>query len=816
MEIYKDSTKTVAERVEDLLSKMTLEEKAAQLCGNLPASFMHDGKVDAEMLKETFPNGIGRITQYSLTGLCDPATIAKATNALQHYCIEETRLGIPAALQSESLCGYPGAKGTLFPAMINAGSTWEPELVSKMAGVIGSECRSLGITSVMSPVIDCARDSRWGRVYETFGEDWYLNSQMGVAYISANQGKNKEGAACIAKHFLGYSETQGGLNCSAARMGDRELYEVFATPFEAAAKVADVSGMMANYGEIDGLNVCANPKIAEDLLRKKMGFRGMLTSDGAGVMRLWNHYHLTRTYEEAGLLAKKCGVDTEIPVGGSFAKLPEYIREGKLEEKKLDESVRRILTIKFEYGLFEHPYVDEDPVVIAKNLVNEEKNSLSTKIASDSIILLKNNGVLPLKKGTKVALIGPHADSLRYPISGYTYPAYIEMVDASRKNQQTSIGGMEDVSSAEKGKKKPTMAFGAGMFNLYSKEELANLGSMIDVIRHMNGKSLKEELSNAFDVRYAEGCSITGTDKDGFQEAEEAAKASDVCVLALGGNCGWVNVTGGEGKDRSSYELPGVQEELLETVAAAGKPVVVILYGPGIFSVRWAKQHADAIVQAFMPGPKAGLVLTNILDGTTNPGGKLTLTIPESAGQTPTYYNHHVGSGYSDGADATEATIFSGGYVNESWQPLFPFGYGLSYTSFAVSDLALETKEVPTDGTIHLSATVTNTGDREGSEVVQLYTHFLDAHVVRPNKQLSGFQKVTLKPGEKKTVKFALSTRQLGYYNENMEFVVEPGELQMMLGTSSEDLPLKTSVQLTGESVNVMGRRVYTCPCEVL
>lgn len=816
MEIYKDSTKSVPERVEDLLSKMTLEEKAAQLCGNLAAAFMHDGAVDHDMLKGTFPNGIGRITQYSLTGLCDSATIAKATNAVQHYCMEETRLGIPAALQSESLCGYPGANGTLFPAMINAGSTWEPELVEKMAGVIGSECRSVGITSVMSPVVDCARDQRWGRVYETFGEDWYLNSQMGVAYISANQGKHKEGAACIAKHFLGYSETQGGLNCAAARIGDRELYEVFATPFEAASKVADVSGMMANYGEIDGLNVCANPKIAEDLLRKTMGFRGMLTSDGAGVMRLWNHYHLTRTYEEAGLLAKKSGVDTEIPVGASFAQLPGYVREGKLDEAKLDESVRRILTIKFEYGLFENPYVEEDPVKIKAGLVNDEKQALSTKIASDSIILLENDGVLPLKKGTKVALIGPHADSLRYPISGYTYPAYIEMVDASKKQQATSIGGMEDVAAADKKeKKKPSGAFGSNMFDLYSKDEIEKVGNMTEVIRKMNGTTLKEELMKEFDVKYAEGCSIIGTEKDGFAAAKKAAEESDVAVLAIGGNCGWVNVTGGEGKDRSSYELPGVQEELLETVASTGKPVIVILYGPGIFSVRWAKEHANAILQAFMPGPKAGRVVTEILDGTKNPEGKLTVTIPVSAGQSPTYYNHHVGSGYSDGADSTSAAIFSGGYVNESWKPLFPFGYGLSYTSFEVSNLKVDEAQVPTDGTVTAHVTIQNTGDREGTEVVQLYTHFLDAHVIRPNKQLSGFKKVTLKPKETKTVRFELSTRQLGYYNENMEFVVEPGELVLMAGTSSEDLPLKTSVTLTGSSVNVMGRRVYTCPAEV-
>ena len=365
MELYKDKNAPTPQRVEDLLSRMTLEEKAAQLCGNLPGAFIRGGEVDKDQLRRLFPHGHGRFTQYSLAGLTDPARIAHISNEVQRYFVEETRLGIPVALQSENLCGYPGAGGTLFPSMLNLASTWEPELAEQMSAVIGRECRAVGINSAMSPVIDVSRDPRWGRTYETFGEDPYLVTQMGVNYIKGMQGDKDQGVACIAKHFLGYAETQGGLNCAAARINDRELYETFATPFEAAAKEADVSGMMANYGEIDGLCVCANPKIARTLLRDTMGFRGMLTSDGGGVMRLWNFYHLTRTYPEAGLLAKKSGVDTEIPVGAGFAALPEYVRQGKLEESVLDESVRRILTIKFEYGLFDHPYLEESAVPAA-------------------------------------------------------------------------------------------------------------------------------------------------------------------------------------------------------------------------------------------------------------------------------------------------------------------------------------------------------------------------------------------------------------------------------------------------------------------
>ncbi len=808
MELYKDSTQPIKARVEDLLARMTVEEKAAQLCGNLPGSFMKEGKVDRTALAELFPNGHGRFTQYSMVGLTDPAAIAEATNEVQRYFVEETRLGIPVALQSENLCGYPGAGGTLFPSMTNVAAAWEPELAEQMAAVIGQESRAVGINSAMSPVIDVSRDPRWGRTYETFGEDTYLVTQMGLGYIRGMQADGR-GTACIGKHFLGYAETQAGLNCAAARINDRELYEVFATPFEAAGKEAELSGVMANYGEIDGQCVCANRKISRELLRKTMGFEGMLTSDGGGIMRMWNYYHIAGSHAEAGLMAKKAGVDTEIPVGAGFAALPGYVREGKLDEALLDESVRRILTIKFRYGLFEHPYVDVEAVRGAMS--NARKQELSARIAADSLVLLKNDGTLPLKKGCRVAVIGPHADSLRYPVSGYTYPAYIEMLDGMRKAAaQVSFGGIMD-EAADKARKGQNANPFAAMASFLDPAQMAKLEDMNAVLRGMGAATLREELGKRFAVRYAAGCPIIGEDRSGFAAAKEAAAESDVAILALGGNCGWVNVTGGEGKDRATLELPGVQQELLEAVAAAGKPVVVVLYGPGIFAVRWAKEHAAAILQAWMPGQHAGRVVADVLDGTANPGGKLPVTIPRTVGQVPIYYNHKVGSGYVGGADANMAAIFSGGYTDCPADPLYSFGYGLSYTSFSVDGIVLEQQTVPTNGTVRVSCTVKNTGGSAGSEVLQLYTHFLDAHVTRPNKSLSGFARVWLEPGEEKRVTFALDTAQLGYYNEDMEFVVEPGRLDVMLGTSAQNLPLRAQVQLTGEAVSVLGCRSYTC-----
>ena len=321
-------------------------------------------------------------------------------------------------------------------------------------------------------------------------------------------------------------------------------------------------------------------------------------------------------------------------------------------------------------------------------------------------------------------------------------------------------------------------------------------------------------LSDRFDVNYAEGCKIIGEDTSGFDAAVAAAKESDVVVMAMGGNCGWVNVTGGEGKDRSHLTLPGVQQQLLEAVAAAGKPVVLVLYGPGVFAVPWAKEHCAAIVQAFMPGEKAGEVVSDVLDGTLNPGGKLTVTIPHHIGQLPMVYNHRTGSGWSGGADENASLIFSGGYVDDTDRPLYPFGYGLSYTTFKVDGIEAD-KELPTDGDMKIRCTVTNTGSVAGDETVQLYYHFSGAHVIRPNMSLAAFQRVSLEPGQSKTVTFDLKAAQLGYYNEDMEYVVEPGPAELKLGTSSADILATLPVQLTGKTVDLMGHRSYTCAVTV-
>ena len=812
MELYKDKTQPVEARVEDLLSRMTLEEKCAQLCGDLPASFLADGKVDHEALKAKFSNGHGRFTQFSTVGIADPAFIAHVANEVQRFFVEETRLGIPVALQTENLCGYPGAGGSLFPAQINLGCTWEPDLAEEMSSHIGQESRAVGLSSAMSPVIDVARDPRWGRTYETYGEDPYLISQFGIGYVRGMQG---QGVSCIGKHFLGYGATEGGLNTTAFRMGKREMYEIFATPFEASAKEAGLDAVMCNYGEIDGLPVIDNPEIIGKLLREDMGFKGVVTTDGAALLRTHQVYQIGKSYEDAGVIAKRAGTDTEIPVGNAFRKLPEAVRAGKVTEACIDESVRRVLTVKFKCGLFENPYCDESQV--AATLGSEEKKALSRRIAADSLVLLKNDGTLPLKAGAKVALIGPHADSLRYPVSGYTYPAYIEMLTAGAKGESVSIGGMADEADKNAKKKQGGSNLFTSMLAVLDGGQREKLDDMNTVLRRMEARSLREVLSERFDVTYAEGCKIIGEDESGIPAAVEASRDADVIVLACGGNSGWVNVTGGEGKDRQNLGLPGVQQKLLEALVATGKPVVMVLYGPQVFALPWADANCAAILEAFMPGQYAGEVITDVLAGAANPGGKMTMTVPRNAGQIPIYYNHRIGSGYDlfkDQYNGFASAILSGGYVDGPDTPLYFFGHGLSYTTFAMSDLAYD-REVSTDGEITVSVRVENTGKMAGDEVVQLYTRFTDANVTRPVLSLAGFRRISLAPGESSVVTFHLKTAQLGYYNENMEYVLEPGTLNLYVGNSSVNLPLRGKVALQGETVNLKGRRSYVCRTEV-
>jgi len=805
---YRNAAAPVEERIADLMSRMTVDEKLAQLCSDLPMALL--AGTETEKLKAKYPNGLGRFTQYSTVGLTSPAQIAAISNAVQRYFCEQTRLGIPVMLQAENLCGYPAAGGTMFPAMINAGATFDPELVGEMADIISDETRATGIRQALSPVMDLARDPRWGRVYETFGEDPYLVSQMSIAYVRAMQHEKQNGILATAKHFLGYSETQAGLNTAATHLTDRELYEYFGTPFEASIKEADLAAIMTSYSEIDGIPCGANPKIVRQLLRQDMGFDGLVVSDGGAVWKLFDTFHVAATYEEAGLLGIKGGMETEMPVGDSYRKLGTYLENGQLDIAMIDQAVRHVLKTKFEAGLFEAPYVDATG--IDRRMTNPAKQGFVKKVTEQSIILLENqDNILPLAPGRKIAVIGPHGSQIRPSVSGYTFPTYLEMYASlfGRRSQDVTFHGIADEQrKAEAG------AGGSGSDTLNMARIMAGTVDIEQVLReNMFASTLADELAADFSVVAEAGCEIMGGTEEGFTSAIAAANASDIAVMTLGGNCGWSGTTGGEGKDRQSLGLPGLQQQLLDAVAATGRDIVLILYGPGPYAPTMPA-NVKAVICAGLPGAHGGRAIADILSGRVNPSAKLSMTVPRNAGQIPIFHYHKPASGYNqvEGSGSGFASaIFSGGYTDGLNTPLYPFGHGLSYTTFKLDHFQAAATQVPIDGTIELSCTVTNTGSQAGAEVVQIYYRDMEAHVTRPVKQLCGFRKVWLQPGESREVCFKIRTTQLGFYNEDMDFVVEPGQMQFMLGSSSEAIVAKTTVILTGDKINVKGRRSYSC-----
>jgi len=448
---------------------------------------------------------------------------------------------------------------------------------------------------------------------------------------------------------------------------------------------------------------------------------------------------------------------------------------------------------------------------------NDAKWDLVQEVTDESLILIKNDeNFLPLKKGLRMAVIGPHAGSLREPISGYTYPAYVEMILAANDKEnkkELSFNGMADeAAKIEKGKgEKRKTPFTTSVFD---EKDRMLLKDMDQIYRgQYKQKTLAECLEGYGEVSYAQGCRVIDDSYEGFKDAVEIAEASDVVILTLGGNCGWFDTTGGEGKDRSSLDLPGVQQELLEAVVATGKPVVLVLYGPGIFATEWALKNVSSIIQAWLPGARGAESIGKALFGEINPSGKLPVSIPRSAGHIPAVYNHRSGSGF--GSDKGNL-IMGCGYVDSPDTPLLYFGHGLSYTDFLLESFNVSSEELVTDDSIDISIDISNVGNTTGKEVIQLYYRYKDAWVTRPVMQLTGFRKVELRPSEKRRVVFHLDSRLLGFYNEDMEFVVEPGALDIMIGTSSDNIQFRKEITMTGNKIDLMGRRQYTCESELI
>jgi beta-glucosidase len=756
---YKNSSLPSARRVKDLLSHMTLEEKAAQmLCvWQEKAQKLVDekGNFDLAKAKKAFRDrrGLGQVGRPSDAGGGKKArAMAELTNAIQKFFLENSRLGIPVMFHEECLHGHAAPDGTSFPQPIALGASFNPELVECLFAMTALEARARGAHHALTPVVDVAREPRWGRVEETYGEDPYLVSRLGIAAVRGFQGdakfRDKRRILATLKHFVGHGQPESGMNCAPANVSLRVLRETFLYTFREALREAGAVTIMASYNEIDGVPSHASKWLLRDVLRKDFGFKGFVVSDYYAIWELGyrpdTHGHfVAKDRKESCKLAVDAGVNIELPDPDCFLYLVELVKKGVLKESQLDELVAPMLFWKFEMGLFDDPYVDPDE---ADRVVGcEEHRDLALVAAQESITLLKNdNNVAPLdlSKIKTIAVIGPNAN--RTLLGGYS---------GVPKHEVTVLEGI-------------TAKVGKHAKVLYSE------GCKITI-----GGSWNEDKVVASDPE---------EDRRQIAEAVKVAKKADVIILAIGGN----EQTSREAwnlqhmGDRTSLDLIGRQDALVEAMAALGKPVIAFLFNGRPLSINHLIAHVPVIYECWYLGQETGHAVASVLFGDYNPGGKLPISFPRSVGHLPVFYN------YKPSARR--------GYLFDDVSPLFAFGYGLSYTSFEIKNPRLMKKKLTTKGSTQVLVDVTNTGKREGTEVVQLYIRDLVSSATRPIKELKGFRKVRLQPGETTTVTLDITPAALAFFDVNMKYVVEPGDFEIMIGNSSRDVDLqKLTLQVT-------------------
>ncbi len=754
-EPYRNVALPAAKRVKDLLARMTLEEKAAQMMcvwqKKAETLVDSDGNFDPAKAKAAFKQrrGLGQVGRPSDAGKGkDARGMAEITNAIQKFFIENSRLGIPVIFHEECLHGHAAVGGTSFPQPIALGGTFNPELVESLFAMTAAEARLRGTHQALTPVVDVAREPRWGRVEETYGEDPYLVSRMGIAAVRGFQGDatfgDKRRVIATLKHFAAHGQPESGTNCAPTNVSLRVLRETFLYPFHEALKQGGAISVMASYNEIDGVPSHANQWLLRDVLRKEWGFKGFVVSDYYAIYELGyrpeSHGHfVAKDKKEACALAVNAGVNIELPEPDCYLHLTELVRKGVLQERQLDELVAPMLFWKFQMGLFDDPYVD--PAEAERVVGSPAHTELALQAARESITLLKNEGnLLPLDPGAMktIAVIGPNAN--RSLLGGYSGVPHRDV---------TVLEGIQ-----------------------------ARLGKRVKVL-------------------YSEGCKITvggswaqddvtasdpDTDRKQIAEAVKVARRADVIVLAIGGN----EQTSREAwspkhlGDRPSLDLVGRQEELVKAMLATGKPVVVLLFNGRPISINYVSQNVPAILECWYLGQETGHAVAEVLFGDTNPGGKLPISIPRSAGHLPAFYNHKPSA--------------RRGYLFDEVSPLYAFGYGLSYTTFAIENVRLAKQKIKRDGRTQALADVTNTGNRAGSEVVQMYIRDRISSATRPVKELKAFRKIFLEAGETRSVAFDITPEQLAFYDIRMKFVVEPGEFEIMVGNSSRDGDLQKVV----------------------
>jgi len=768
-------TKTaVLSTVTSIIDQMTLDEKLAQLGSCWFFELLNLGGLDENRLSERMRHGIGQVTRLGGGSTQHPVEVARTANHIQRFLVENTRLRIPAIFHEECCSGAMVLGGSMFPQMLGLASSFNPGLAESMAGVIRQQLRAIGAQQGLAPVLDVGRDPRWGRIEETFGEDPTLVSQFGMAYVRGLQGADPaQGIAATAKHFIGHSMSQGGLNCGPVHAGMREMFDVYLGPFEAAIRDAGLATIMNAYPELDGEVVAASRSILTDLLRERLGFDGLVVSDYEAVIMLHNYHFVAETLQKAGRLAIEAGIDVELPTTVCYGEpLRAALEAGEVSLETIDTAVARHLQKKVEMGLLDNPFVDEGAVMEVFD--TPDQRALARELAAQSMVLLKNNGLLPLKKGiATLAVIGPTADNPRSQLGDYTYAAGVEYLAYMVKNA-------------------------AG----YDMDLSAVLQQQPHVVSLLEG--IRAAVSADTTIIHARGCDVISYDRSGFEEAVQAARAADAVVLALGDCSGLMPACStGETRDVSDLSLPGVQQQLAEAVLATGKPVVAVLINGRPYAVGALAGQADAVLEAWLPGEEGGNAVADVLFGLVNPGGKLPITFPRSAGQTTIFYNHKPSGMKSN---------WYLDYVNEPVTPLYPFGHGLSYTRFEYSDLTISREAAGAGEVVDVSLKVTNTGELAGDEVIQLYIRDEYASLPRPVKELKGFVRASLAPGQSRTVVFHLPVDQLAFYDNDFNLILEPGTIKVMVGSSSSDIRLQGGFMISGDKNWAVQQRVFVCP----
>ena len=698
----------VEERINALLRRMTLEEKLGQLQ-------QLDGEANGNFRPEHRD-----LVRKGLLGSTLNVRGAQRTNQLQRIAVEESRLKIPILFGFDVIHGYR----TIFPVPLGEASSWDPAVAERSASIAAAEARAAGVHWTFAPMVDIARDARWGRIIEGSGEDPYLGSVMAAARVRGFQGRDysaPDKVLACAKHWVAYGAAEAGRDYNTTDMSEATLRQIYFPPFKAAVDEG-VGTFMSAFNDLNGVPASANSFTLTRVLRGEWKFDGFVVSDYTAVQELMQH-GVAAGEKEAARLALNAGVDMEMVSRLYNQHGAELLRTGQVSQATIDEAVRRVLRIKFRLGLFEHPYADESR---ERSLILSPANvAAAREIATRSIVLLKNDReTLPVNKSIKsIAVIGPLADDQLDMIGSWSG-------DGNPHDSVTLLAG------------------------------------------------IKAKVSPATKIIYARGCSVECGSGDGFDEAVRAARESDIIIVAVGESA----AMSGEASSRSSLDLPGRQLDLVKALHATGKPVVVVLMNGRPLTINWIAENAPAILETWFAGSQAGNAVADVLFGDANPGGKLPVTFPRAVGQEPLYYNH-----LNTGRPPDANNKYTSKYLDVAWTPLFPFGYGLSYTTFRLSDLRLNTVRIRPDGKIIVSVQIQNIGSRIGDEVVQLYLKDVAASVTRPVKELKGFQRVSLQPGEKRRLEFTLGPQQLGFYNQDMRFIVEPGEFKVMVGTSSAD-----------------------------